>query len=373
PADAVVMSWRGAQGAIDAARGGHDVVLSPSPQLYLDHLQSDAPDEPPGRPDVVGLADVYAFTVVPPALEADAARHVLGAQANLWTEHMRTPERVEHAAFPRLAALAEVLWTPPARRGWQGFVARLGPQMDRYRALGVDAADSAFEVRFGEDADAGAVTVTLSDQAGLPIRYTRDGREPTAASPLYSAPLRLERPATLRAAAFLGTRALGARRRDYAADEIARRSSDALKQCSGKLTLRLEDDAPGDDGRRARFDVDLFDPCWIWPQAPLAHASRLAARVGQLPYNFQLGKDAANVVPRPPPASADGELIVRLDTCSGPTLVALPLAAAAASRGTTTLAADLPRQDGPHDLCFVFSGRGSDPLWAIDDVRLLPR
>ena len=115
----------------------HDVVMAPSPYLYFDHLQSDAADEPSGRPDLRTLADIYAFEPIPPGIDATAAGHILGAQANLWTEHMRTSALVEHAAFPRLDALAEVLWSPASTHDWNRFVARLVPQMARYRAMGI--------------------------------------------------------------------------------------------------------------------------------------------------------------------------------------------------------------------------------------------
>ncbi|GAA0717491.1 family 20 glycosylhydrolase [Dokdonella soli] len=374
PPDATVMSWRGAQGGIDAARAGHDVVMAPSPDLYLDHLQSDAADEPSGRPDLRTLADIYAFQPAPASMDAAATKHVLGAQANLWTEHMRTTAMVEHAAFPRLAALAEALWSPPPGHDWPGFVARLVPQMERWRALGIAAADSAFEVRFAEDHDRehGRMRITLSNQVALPIRYITDGREPTATSPLYREALQLPVPAALRAATFLGDHRVGAvQARDYTPDSLLRRSSDALKQCSGKLTLRLEHDAPA-SGPRAFFDVDLFDPCWIYERAPLDGIDAIAVAVGRLPYNFQLAHDTENIVPRPAPASAHGELLVKLDSCAGATIATLPLDPALANPAVTTLHARLPPHTGAHDLCLVFSGRGHDPLWAIDSVQLVP-
>ena len=121
PARAAVMSWRGTAGGIAAARAGHDVVMAPSPVLYLDHWQSDSPREPPGRPDIVSLADVYAFEPVPAELAPAEARRILGAQVNAWTEHMRLPGRVEHQVFPRAAALAEATWSP-ARRAQLGLL-----------------------------------------------------------------------------------------------------------------------------------------------------------------------------------------------------------------------------------------------------------
>jgi hexosaminidase len=374
PSNATVMSWRGAKGGIEAAHLGHDVVMAPSPDLYFDHLQSAAADEPSGRLDLRTLADIYAFDATPAGMSADAAMHVLGAQANLWTEHMRTTELVEHAAFPRLAALAEVLWSPPSTHDWRGFIARLVPQMDRYRARGVAAAGSAFEVRFSDEYDAAArsVAVTLSSQVALPIRYTRDGSTPSAASPLYREPLLLPVPSTLRVATFLDDRRVGAiQTRELAPANLLRRSSDALKPCSGKLTLRLEDDAPA-TATRAFFDVDLFDPCWIFERAPLDGVAAIAVAVGQLPYNFQLWHDATNIVPRPAPQSAEAELLIKFDSCAGATVASIPLGSALGNPAVTVLQAPMPPRVGAHDLCFMFSGRGIDPLWAIDHVQLVP-
>jgi len=374
PPNAIVMSWQGAKGGIEAAHEGHDVVMAPSPDLYLDHLQSDAADEAPGRPDVRTLKDIYAFEPVPPGMSDAAAAHVLGAQANLWTEHMRTPERVENAAFPRLDALAEVLWSAPPSHDWHSFATRLVAQMDRHRALGVDPAESAFAVQVTEDYDAAtrSVTVSLSNQVGLPIRYTTSGSEPDASAPIYQAPLHLPLPTRWHAATFLGDRRIGpTQTHELTHETLLRRTSAALKQCSGNLTLRLEDDAPA-IGPRAIFAVDLFNPCWIWEHAPLDGITGIDVSVGQIPYNFQLAKDVVNIVPRPAPVSASGELRVTLDTCAGATLASIPLDAAIANPALTTLSATWPAIAGTHDLCFEFTGRGVDPLWVIDSVQLLP-
>jgi len=365
PADAAVMSWRGTKGGIDAANAGHPVVMAPSPDLYFDHLQSDAADEPSGRPDLRTLADIYAFDATA-GMDAAAAAHVLGAQANLWTEHMRTTAMVEHAAFPRLAALAEALWSPREARDWSRFVARLVPQMERWRAHGVAAAQSAFEVRFTDTAQG----IVLSNQAGLPMRYTLDGRAPDVHA-VIDAGGALTPPAgaKIRAATWLDGRRAGDIT-ERAADAAHRRASSELAQCSGKLVLRIEDDAPT-PGPRAFYDVDLFDPCWTWARAPLDDAARVRVAVGQLPYNFQLYKDVANIVPRPAPSTPAGELLVR-DGCAGMLLASLSLDRARMNPAVSVLEAELPPRSGAHDLCFVFSGEGHDPLWAIDTVELLP-
>ena len=135
PPAATVMSWRGVDGAIAAAAGGHDTVLSPAPTLYLDNRQGAGPDEPPGRGEVITLRDVYSFDPLPAPLAAQQ-QHVLGVQANLWTEHVGTEERTAYMTWPRAAALAEVGWSRPGG-DWQEFVRRLPAEFDRLRALGV--------------------------------------------------------------------------------------------------------------------------------------------------------------------------------------------------------------------------------------------
>ncbi|MBS0431446.1 MAG: family 20 glycosylhydrolase [Proteobacteria bacterium] len=371
PANAIVMSWRGAQGAIDAARLGHDTVMSPSPTMYFDHLQSDLPDEPTGRPDVVSLQDVYGFEPVPKELDAQQARHVLGAQANLWSEYLTTPARVEHAVFPRMDALAEALWSPAAARGWAGFLARMPAQLARYRALGVEYADDAFAVKIDAQpgAEADAARVTLSSQTGYgTIRYTLDGSEPDSHSPVYSAPLPATMPATIRATAFaMGEPLAATRARGLDPRSILRRRSDQLSPCTNDLPLRLEDGA-GEAG--TFFNIDLLDPCWIHPRLDLSNTDRIDVRVGTVPNNFQLWHDAAKIVTRPA-HSIGGELEIHQDTCDGPLLASLPMANVARGKLATLHASVSAR--GVHDLCLFFTGRSPEFLHAIDEVAPVPR
>ena len=124
--NAVVMSWRGTQGGIDAARAGHDVIMTPTSHTYLDYYQSrDQAHEPLAIGGFLPLATVYAFEPVPAELEPQFAAHVLGAQAQVWTEYMAGGKQVEYMAFPRLTALAEVVWTPVERKDYADFLARL--------------------------------------------------------------------------------------------------------------------------------------------------------------------------------------------------------------------------------------------------------
>ncbi|MFE2507583.1 beta-N-acetylhexosaminidase [Streptomyces naganishii] len=137
---AAVSSWRGYAGGIAAARAGHDVVMCPEQQVYLDHRQAPGEDEPVPIGYVRTLEDVYRFEPVPPELEPARARHVLGTQANVWTEVMDSQERVDYQVFPRLAAFAEVAWSAlpaPEQRDFAGFERRMNSHYRRLDALGV--------------------------------------------------------------------------------------------------------------------------------------------------------------------------------------------------------------------------------------------
>lgn len=136
---ATVMSWRGEKGGIEAAKAGHDVVMAPNSHTYFDHYQSKTAPEPLAWGGFLPLEKVYAFDPVPAELPADKAHHVLGAQGQLWTEYMPTPERVMYMAWPRLSALAEVVWTPKARKDFRGFEGRLRTHYQRFEVLGIPA------------------------------------------------------------------------------------------------------------------------------------------------------------------------------------------------------------------------------------------
>ncbi|MEU2656165.1 beta-N-acetylhexosaminidase [Streptomyces sp. NPDC007325] len=137
---AAVSSWRGYGGGIAAAEAGHDVVMCPEQQVYLDHRQDGGEDEPVPIGFVRTLEDVHRFEPVPPGLSETAARHVLGTQANVWTEVMENRARVDYQVFPRLAAFAEVAWSAlpaPADRDTAGFLCRMETHYRRLDALGV--------------------------------------------------------------------------------------------------------------------------------------------------------------------------------------------------------------------------------------------
>ena len=298
PPNATVMSWRGIEGAITAAKAGHDTVLSPAPDLYLDHWQS-AGDLSPGRSDTLSLQMVYNFQPIPDSIPEEQRKHILGLQGNLWAEFMRTHERVTYMTFPRASALAEVAWSPASRINWDDFQRRLEPQLKRYDKLG--------------------------------IVYAREVK----LKPLPK-----------------------------------RRLSHDLEQCGGGYLLSLEDDAPV-EGERAVFLVNISNPCWVWRGADLTKVQSIRATVGQIPFNFQIGKDAQGI-PLHKPATADGEFEVRIGGCEGKPAGVTSLAPAQANDGLTVLPPILLEpKTGPHDLCFRFTRSKIDPIWVIGSVELV--
>ncbi|MEI7466751.1 MAG: family 20 glycosylhydrolase, partial [Chloroflexota bacterium] len=136
--NATVMSWRGESGGITAAKAGHDVVMAPTTYVYFDYYQSaDKANEPLAIKGLLELETVYGYEPIPAELTATEAQHVLGAQAQLWTEYIKTPAHLEYMAFPRLCALAEVLWSHAASKNYADFLTRLPTQLARLAAMGV--------------------------------------------------------------------------------------------------------------------------------------------------------------------------------------------------------------------------------------------
>ncbi|MFT3885170.1 MAG: family 20 glycosylhydrolase [Flavobacteriales bacterium] len=141
------MSWRGTEGAIAAARSGHYAVMSPGSYCYFDHYQGDPANEPLAIGGYTPLQKVYGYEPVPNELKPEEARYILGAQGNLWAEYILTTDQVEYMAVPRMLALAEVLWTPKAKRDEASFIQRLEKEFQRLDELKVNASRSLYQVR----------------------------------------------------------------------------------------------------------------------------------------------------------------------------------------------------------------------------------
>ena len=137
--NATVMSWRGVQGGIAAAKQGHDVIMSPTSHCYLDYFQSkNTEGEPPAIGGYLPLRNVYAFEPIPVELTEDEAQHILGAQGNVWTEYIATPEHMEYMSWPRGCAIAERVWSAKDVRDFDEFSVRLEAHLARMKVLGVN-------------------------------------------------------------------------------------------------------------------------------------------------------------------------------------------------------------------------------------------
>ncbi|HDT12722.1 MAG TPA: beta-N-acetylhexosaminidase [Candidatus Aminicenantes bacterium] len=204
---ATVMSWRGTEGGIEAAKAGHDVVMTPTSHCYFDYYQGDPAHEPLAIGGYLPLSKAYAFEPVPDVLTEAEASRVLGGQANIWTEYIASGDHAEYMALPRLAALAEAVWSPKDRRDWTDFTVRLRRLLAHYGAAGFRFARSAFLVAIKAEAqpEPGRISFVLETEIpGLEIRYTTDGTDPGPASRRYRKPIRLKKTAEVRAAAFEG-------------------------------------------------------------------------------------------------------------------------------------------------------------------------
>jgi hexosaminidase len=144
--NAVVMSWRGEEGGIAAAKENHDVVMTPGNWCYFDHSQSENEDSV-----TIGgyttIEKVYGYEPIPPSLNADQAKHILGAQGNVWTEYMKNPKKVEYMIFPRLSGLSEVLWSPKHLRNWSDFERRLMMQFKRYELWNTNYSKAYYDLK----------------------------------------------------------------------------------------------------------------------------------------------------------------------------------------------------------------------------------
>jgi hexosaminidase len=141
--NATVMSWRGEEGGIEAAKQDHDVIMTPGSHVYLDHAQSKKEDSLTIG-GYISVQKVYSYEPVPPVLNDKQKKRILGAQGNLWTEYITNPRKVEYMIFPRVSALSEVLWTPAAAKNWNDFEKRLKVQFKRYDLWGVNYSRALF-------------------------------------------------------------------------------------------------------------------------------------------------------------------------------------------------------------------------------------
>lgn len=373
PREQVVMSWHGDHDervALAALRQGHDVVMTPQESLYFDHRQSGHPDEWAGPPPEVTLHQVYDTSLIPPGANTSEAKRVIGVQGGLWAEQMLTFAHIQHAAFPRIAALAELGWSSPESHDWSGFLSRLPADMNRYRALGFGVADTAFAPTFELSGAAdGRIRVAIANQVHSgDIRYTADGTEPVASSATYTQPLTLPAGTTLRAATFAADGSLLAAVRSVRVDEATLWSRDgsALKTCSGEPPSRLQGARPA-RGPSPVYSVEIGNACWTWPMADVQGATRVSVTAEKLPWRY--GDEARGAVVRGIHGGEDA-IEIHANRCDGPTLATLPLGNTATSGDQVQRAASLSTRIPPdvRALCVFATGDPREGQWALGKI-----
>ena len=186
--NATVMSWRGMDGGIQAARMGHDVIMTPTTYAYFDYYQAQNTDEEPlGIGGFLPLEQVYSFEPAPDILTDDEKKHILGPQANLWTEYIKEPWHVEYMVLPRLAAMSEVQWMQPENKNYENFLERLPRLIKHYDKLDYTYATHVFDVqgKFTPNFETNSLDVHFSTIDDADVFYSLDGSEPSESSIKY--------------------------------------------------------------------------------------------------------------------------------------------------------------------------------------------
>lgn len=187
--EATVMSWQGEAGGIEAAKMGHDVIMTPGYPLYFDHYQGDPETEPLAIGGFNTLKKVYHYEPIPAELTVEEGKRVLGSQANLWTEYVPTYEHVEYMILPRMPALAEVLWSSKGSRNWENFNKRLQPHLVGYEQKGFHYSKGNYKVDIKPIVANNSLSIALeTENADGVIYYTTDGSVPTIGSTKYEKP-----------------------------------------------------------------------------------------------------------------------------------------------------------------------------------------
>ncbi|MEW5900471.1 MAG: family 20 glycosylhydrolase [Acidobacteriota bacterium] len=201
---ATVMSWRGIAGGVEAARSGHDAVMSPTSHCYFDYFQGQF-DEPRAIGGFLPIDKVYSYEPVPAELSVEEAKHILGAQANVWTEYQEEPAQVEYMLLPRMLALSEVVWSKKEQRSLEDFSRRLVHQYDRLAAAALNFRLPPPEGLGSQKLALEPVQLTIRPPfPEAEVRYTIDGRDPTRESPLLpSLPIEIKESAVVKARTFL--------------------------------------------------------------------------------------------------------------------------------------------------------------------------
>ncbi len=193
--NAVVMSWRGMKGGIEAAKMGHDVVMTPTDFVYLDYMQGDKISEPPVYA-TLRLNKTYSFEPVPEGVDA---KYIKGGQGNLWTEQVYNTRHMQYMLWPRSLAISETLWSPKAKKDWNLFVGKVEKTFDRMDVQQVKYARTMYDPIFTVKKDSkDSLQVALTTEInGLDIYYSFDNSHPDNFYPKYTSPLNIPTDASM--------------------------------------------------------------------------------------------------------------------------------------------------------------------------------
>lgn len=204
--NATVMSWRGTQGAIEAAKQHHKVVMTPTSHCYFDYYQSENDQEPLAIGGFLPLEKVYHFNPIPEELTINESSYILGAQGNIWTEYIRTEKHLEYMAFPRMLAMSEVVWSTPENKNYRDFINRLERFHKRLEALNINYANHLYDIDGQLTSEGYQLKTLIKDKV---IRFTLDGTLPNLASERYSKPIPITKNTIINAAAFNSEKKIG--------------------------------------------------------------------------------------------------------------------------------------------------------------------
>lgn len=202
--EATVMSWRGIEGGIEAAKQKHDVIMTPTSYCYFDYFQAEPNFEPVGIGGYLTLKKVYSYEPVPAELTLDEQKYILGAQGNVWTEYIPSNSHAEYMAATRMIALSEVVWSSKEARNWDDFNARLNNIKPRLKALNINYSEGTYRLDFTTKYAEKKMQVAIeSEQYNPVIYYTLDGTEPTVKSVKYTKPFTVNKSTKIKAAVFI--------------------------------------------------------------------------------------------------------------------------------------------------------------------------
>jgi len=204
--EATVMSWRGVAGGIAAAKQKHDVIMSANSNLYFDHYQADPESEPLAIGGYLPLKTVYGFEPIPAELTTDEAKHIIGAQGQIWTEYMKTPNSVQYMLLPRLFALAEMVWSSKEQRNWDDFRNRLDNNTQRMAIIGLNYSpgNAKIDVTATAEKEGKYLIVKLeAERPNMIVHYNLDGNPVTPGSAVAMEPLKVKKSSKLYSAAFI--------------------------------------------------------------------------------------------------------------------------------------------------------------------------